>query len=74
MSARHTEDLNEDIDISQLTAADVAEIAARLERDDYVTPFDGLRDWHILRSLAFNRPELVESYMHLLDMEAFDEC
>lgn len=74
MSARHTEDLNEDIDISQLTAADVAEIAARLERDDYATPFDSLRDWHTLRSLAFNRPELVESYMHLLDMEAFDEC
>ncbi|MEM8612832.1 MAG: DUF2555 domain-containing protein, partial [Cyanobacteria bacterium P01_H01_bin.105] len=27
-----------------------------------------------LRSVAFQRPELVESYLHLLDMEAFDEA
>ena len=57
-----------------LTAEDVAELAVRLESDDYTDPFEGLNDWHLLRSLAFQRPELVEPYLHLLDMEAYDEA
>jgi hypothetical protein len=63
-----------EIDVSQLTASEVAEIAARLEKDDYGSVFDSLRDWHILRTLAFNGSQLVEPYRHLLDLEAFDEC
>ncbi|MGB3267765.1 MAG: DUF2555 domain-containing protein [Microcoleus sp.] len=61
-------------DIALLTSEDVAELAVRLEVDDYTDPFEGLNDWHLLRSLAFQRPELVEPYLHLLDMEAYDEA
>ena len=49
------------------------ELAKRLEEDNYVTPFDGLTDWHLLRALAINRPELTSDYIHLLDQEPFDE-
>jgi hypothetical protein len=61
-------------DISQLTAADVADLAARLERDDYSDPFEGLQDWHLLRAIAFQRQDLVEPYLYLLDWEAYDEA
>ena len=49
------------------------ELAKRLEDDNYMTPFDGLRDWHLLRALAINTPELTSDYIHLLDQEPFDE-
>ena len=49
------------------------ELAKRLEDDNYITPFDGLKDWHLLRALAINRPELTTDYIHLLDQEPFDE-
>ena len=49
------------------------ELAKRLEDDNYPTPFEGLRDWHLLRALAINRPELTTDYIHLLDQEPFDE-
>ena len=49
------------------------ELAKRLEDDNYITPFEGLNDWHLLRALAINRPELTTNYIHLLDQEPFDE-
>ena len=49
------------------------ELAKRLEEDNYNTPFDGLKDWHLLRALAINRPELTTNYIHLLDQEPVDE-
>ena len=49
------------------------ELAKRLEEENYSTPFDGLKDWHLLRALAINRPELTSDYIHLLDQEPFDE-
>lgn len=61
-------------DIAALTSEDVAKLAARLEEDDYTDPFEGLNDWHLLRAIAFQRPELVERYIHLLDIEAYDEA
>ncbi|MGD1896579.1 MAG: DUF2555 domain-containing protein [Phormidesmis sp.] len=60
-------------DIAAMTPEDVAELAQRLEQDEYDTPFAGLKDWHRLRAVAFQRSELVEPHMHLLDLEAFDE-
>ncbi len=60
--------------ISTLTPADVKVLATRLETDDYATPFEGLDDWHLLRAIAFQRPELVEPYLYLLEFEAFDEA
>lgn len=60
-------------DIANLTPADIEQLATRLEDDDYTNPFDGLEDWHTLRAIAFQKPELVEAYVHLLDMEAYDE-
>ena len=59
--------------IANLTPADIEELANRLEEDAYTSPFDGLEDWHTLRAIAFQKPELVEAYVHLLDMEAYDE-
>ncbi|MDP5339422.1 MAG: DUF2555 domain-containing protein [Nodularia sp. (in: cyanobacteria)] len=61
-------------DISAMTTADVQELANRLEEDDYSNAFEGLNDWHLLRAIAFQRPELVEPYIHLLDLEAYDEA
>ena len=49
------------------------ELAKRLEEDNYNTPFDDLKDRHLLRALAINRPELTTNYIHLLDQEPFDE-
>tara|TARA_B100001989_G_C24191694_1_gene294007 strand:+ start:283 stop:504 length:222 start_codon:yes stop_codon:yes gene_type:complete len=49
------------------------ELPKRLEEDDYKTRFDGLKDWHLLRALASNRPELTSDYIQLLDQEPFDE-
>ncbi len=50
-----------------------AELARRLEEDDYPTPFAGLDDWHLLRALAIHRPDLAAPYVHLVDQEPFDE-
>jgi hypothetical protein len=61
-------------DINSLTPEQIAQIAERLERDDYSTVFESLQDWHTLRTLAFTRPSAVEAYLHLLDIEPFDEC
>ena len=60
----------------QLNAFDevsTAELARRLEEDDYPSPFDGLTDWHLLRALAIHRPDLTLNYHHLVDQEPFDE-
>lgn len=59
--------------VSAMTQASVAELAKRLEQDAYDSAFDGLKDWHLLRAVAFQRPELVQNYTHLLDNEPFDE-
>ncbi|XPM61820.1 MAG: DUF2555 domain-containing protein [Leptolyngbya sp. IPPAS B-1204] len=61
-------------DVARMTANEVAALAQRLEQDAYTDPFEGLDDWHLLRALAFQRPELVEPYLYLLDMEAYDEA
>lgn len=60
--------------IEDLTAEDVAVLANRLEKDEYSSPFEALEDWHLLRAIAFQREELVEPYVHLLDLEAYDEA
>lgn len=61
------------LDISKVTESDIEMLAARLEKDEYTDAFEGLNDWHLLRAIAFQRPELVEPYLYLLDLEAFDE-
>ena len=45
------------------------ELAQRLEEEEenYATPFDLLKDWHLLRALAIKMPELTSDYIHLLD-------
>ncbi len=60
-------------DVSSMTPEAVAQLANRLEQDDYDSVFDGLNDWHLLRAVAFQRPELAEPYTYLLDFEPFDE-
>jgi Protein of unknown function (DUF2555) len=60
--------------IATMTAQDVETLATRLEQDNYGNAFEGLNDWHLLRAIAFQRPELVESYVHLLDLEPYDEA
>ena len=49
------------------------ELTKRLEEDNPKTQFDALQDWHLLRSLAINKPILITDYIHLLDQEPFDE-
>jgi hypothetical protein len=61
-------------DIVGITEEQVAVIAGRLEQDEYNTPFEALEDWHLLRAIAFQREELVQPYIHLLDIEAYDEA
>ena len=63
-----------DQDIAKYTAADIASLAERLEKDEYSNPFEALRDWHLLRAIAFQRQELAEPYLYLLDLEAHDEA
>jgi hypothetical protein len=53
--------------------ATTAELARRLEEDDYPSAFASLEDWHLLRALAIHRPELAAPYVHLVDQEPFDE-
>jgi len=60
-------------EISAMTATEVQDLATRLELDNYSNAFEGLNDWHLLRAIAFQRPELVEAYIHLLDLEPYDE-
>jgi Protein of unknown function (DUF2555) len=59
--------------IAQMSEDDLAKLAKRLEQDAYPSAFEGLQDWHLLRAIAFQRPELAEPYVHLLDLEPFDE-
>ncbi|NCJ06912.1 DUF2555 domain-containing protein [Synechococcales cyanobacterium C] len=59
--------------LTAMTETEVQQLAQRLEDDDYETAFAALEDWHLLRSVAFQRPELAEPYLYLLDLEAFDE-
>ncbi|MEH2023749.1 MULTISPECIES: protein IsiD [unclassified Nostoc] len=61
-------------EIAGMTAAEVEELATRLELDNYSNAFEGLNDWHLLRAIAFQRPELVEPYIYLLDLEPYDEA
>ena len=56
-----------------IAAVRVPLLVSQLAKDNYNTPFDGLKDWHLLRALAINRPELTTNYIHLLDQEPFDE-
>lgn len=60
--------------IADLTKEDVANLAERLETDDYSSPFEALQDWHLLRAIAFQRQDLAEPYLYLLDIEAYDEA
>ena len=49
------------------------ELAKRLENKHYIKTFDGLKNWHLLRGPATNRPVLISNYRHVLDQEPFDE-
>ena len=61
-------------EIAAMTAAEVEQLATRLDLDNYGNAFEGLNDWHLLRAIAFQRPELVEPYIYLLDLEPYDEA
>jgi type IV secretory pathway ATPase VirB11/archaellum biosynthesis ATPase len=63
-----------DKEISTLTSDEVANLAQRLETDDYNSPFEALQDWHLLRAIAFQRQDLAGPYLYLLDIEAYDEA
>ena len=60
--------------IAAISAKEVTQLASRLEQDNYANAFDGLNDWHLLRAIAFQRPELVEPFIHLLDLDPYDEA
>lgn len=60
-------------DLSAVTEDQVKLLANRLDADDYPNPFEGLEDWHLLRAIALERPDLVEPYGYLLEFEDCDE-
>tara|TARA_B100000886_G_C20095586_1_gene355709 strand:+ start:264 stop:485 length:222 start_codon:yes stop_codon:yes gene_type:complete len=49
------------------------DLSKRFEEVNYTILFDGLNDWHLLRALAINRPELRSDYIQLFYQEPFDE-
>ena len=49
------------------------ELLIKLEENNYKTPFDGLKDWHLLRALEINKPKLNSDYIYLIDQEPLDE-
>ncbi len=59
--------------IAVMSVEEVEKLAIRLEQDNYKDVFEGLNDWHLLRAIAFQRPELVEPFVHLLDLDPYDE-
>lgn len=59
--------------LAEFTPESVAKLAERLEEDDYSSAFESLDDWQLLRAIAFQRPELIQPYIHLLDLQSFDE-
>ncbi|GAB4211667.1 MAG: DUF2555 domain-containing protein [Synechococcales cyanobacterium] len=61
------------LDPRTMTAADVAALAERLETDSYSSVFGSLEDWHLLKAVAFHHPELVEPYLHLLELEVDED-
>ena len=61
-------------DISALTEEDIIALVGRLDQDDYNNPFESLKDWHMLRTILFQRQDLAEPYLYLLDIEAYDEA
>ena len=61
-------------DISALTEEDIIALVGRLDQDAYNNPFESLKDWHILGTILFQRQDLAEPYLYLLDIEAYDEA
>ena len=49
------------------------ELPKRLEEENYASPFDCLKNCHLLRAIEIKRSELTSNYFHLLDKEPFDE-
>ena len=43
------------------------ELAKRLEDENHDSSLDGLKDWHLLRTLDINRPDLTFDYIHLVE-------
>jgi hypothetical protein len=59
--------------LDKQTEESVSELARRLENEDYDSVFDSLADWHLMRAIAIQRPELARPWVHLVDQEPFDE-
>jgi hypothetical protein len=55
--------------LADWTPEQVAELARRLENDDYERAFDALADWQVLKALQYRRPDLVDPWVHLLELE-----
>ena len=72
MSKKNSKKITQEL-ICSFDDHSTAQLAKRLEEDDYPSPFAGLDDWHVLRALAIHRPELTLNYHHLIDQEPFDE-
>ena len=49
------------------------ELYKRLEENNHTNLFNALNEWHLLRVLAINIPELTSDYLYLLDQEHFYE-
>jgi len=61
------------IDPRTISQEQVAEVAERLEANAYTSVFGSLEDWHLLKAVAFHNPDLVEPYLHLLELEVDED-
>jgi hypothetical protein len=60
-------------DTTHYSASEVAAIAERLERNQYDTLFGCLDDWHALKAISYQQPDLVQPYVHLLELEVDED-
>ena len=49
------------------------ELSNRLEDDNYMSPLEGFKDWHLLKTKAIQRIDIANNYIHLLDKEPYYE-
>tara|TARA_B100000214_G_C23842902_1_gene569699 strand:+ start:616 stop:819 length:204 start_codon:yes stop_codon:yes gene_type:complete len=50
-----------------------SKLAQRLGEDNYQSPCEALKDWHLLKALSIKMPVLTCNYIHLLDWVQFNE-
>ena len=51
----------------------IFELAKTLGENNYVKPFNVFKNWNLVRTFAIKSYKLISDYIHLLELEQFDE-